>query len=59
MAKEALLNLLANESALVREGVVYGLSHHLDPVVAPTLRRIAETDPSPGVREAALEVLDQ
>ncbi len=56
-AKEALLRLLQNDAALVREGAVYGLADHLDEDARAALRRVGESDSSPGVRESALEVL--
>lgn len=54
-----LMKVLAqNQSSLAREGAVLGLSHHLrDDKVKQLLRRVAEHDPSPGVRAAALDVL--
>lgn len=50
--------LLAHESPLVREGTIYGMAYHRGPVVDRILRRLATDDPSPGVREAASEVLE-
>jgi hypothetical protein len=54
----ALLTLLASESALVREGAIYGLAHHDRPEVVQRLGKIATDDPSPGVRAAAADVLE-
>lgn len=48
-----LIKLLSHESAVVREGAVYGLEEHSGQEVTNELRRISETDPSPGVRTAA------
>ena len=46
-------------SPLVREGAVLGLSHHLQRIgVRDTLHRAAANDPSPGVRRAAAEALE-
>jgi len=46
------------DSPLVREGAIYGLSYHRDSAIDATLRRLAADDASPGVREAAAEILD-
>ncbi len=54
----ALMALLQSESALVREGAVYGLAYHLSKVVVETLEGLVASDQSPGVRAAAAEVLD-
>lgn len=56
----ALLGTLArHSSALVREGAVYGLARHRSSLLAQVpLERLAKSDPSPGVREAATEALD-
>lgn len=50
--------LLEHDSPLVREGAIYGVSAG-DCLVAlgNTLRRMAETDPSAGVRAAAREAI--
>ncbi len=48
-----LIKLLSHESAVVREGAVYGLEEHSGQEVTNELRRVFETDPSPGVRTAA------
>lgn len=53
----ALLALLGHESAVVREGAIYGLQRlEPSPTITDTLTRIAASDPSPGVRSAAAEV---
>lgn len=54
---DVLTRLLEHESPLVREGVVYGLSYHRSPAVDRMLGRIAAEDASPGVREAAADIL--
>ncbi|SRR6266568_2229249 len=53
-----LLPLLDHESALVREGAIYGLSAHMTPEVTTRLRQVAQLDPSPGVGTAAHEALE-
>lgn len=50
----ALVALLSHESAVVREGAIYGLGDHESAEVLALLADIAEGDPSPGVRCAAL-----
>lgn len=58
-AVNALLPLLAHPSPLVREGAVYGLSHHLSRQwVRMRVEYLAAHDLSPGVRAAAVEALD-
>lgn len=52
-----LLKLLAHESAVVREGAIYGLAGHAEQRVKDSLRKLAETDSSPAVRMAAAEIL--
>ena len=53
-----LLSLLEHSSPLVREGAVYGLTDHMDGNVRHALSKLARSDPSPGVRDAANETLD-
>lgn len=55
---EPLLRLLAHREPLVREGAIYGLALHLREDVRDVLRRVANEDTSPAVREAASEALD-
>lgn len=46
-------------SPLVREGAVLGLSHHLQRLgIRDAVRRAFTDDPSPGVRRAAAEALE-
>ncbi len=56
-AKRVLLSLLGHSSPLVREGAVYGLSSYLDDEVVDHLENTRMHDASPGVRDAAIEVL--
>ena len=55
--RAALMPLLGHSIALVREGAIYGLARHLNDSVMAALRELAQSDPSPGVREAAAELL--
>lgn len=55
---ESLLRLLVHPSPVVREGAVYGLSRQRSRRVEDRLRELTVTDPSPGVREAAIHVLE-
>lgn len=50
--------LLRHPSAIVREGAIYGLQSHLSSEVHEQLRILADSDPSAGVRAAAIETLD-
>jgi hypothetical protein len=52
-----LLDLLRHERALVREGALYGLRDHSGELITAEIRRLAETDTSPGVRLVATGVL--
>lgn len=54
-----LLNLLSSKSPLVREGAVYGLSHHLSDEVRQSLLGMSQHEASWGVARAIEEVLDQ
>jgi hypothetical protein len=56
--RAALIPLLHNENALVREGAIYGLREHADAAVIEKLKGLAAYDPSPGVRQAASDTLD-
>lgn len=57
-AEQTIRSLLTHPSSIVREGAVYGLAEIGSATSRDLLRRIAEQDPSPGVREAATESLD-
>lgn len=50
---KVILPLLDHPAPMVREGVIYGLTPHLDESMRAKLEDIAEHDTSPGVREAA------
>jgi|GEM_PF-4382468 len=52
-----LLELLRHDRSIVREGALYGLRGHRGLEVTTEIRRLAETDSSPGVRRAAEGVL--
>jgi HEAT repeat protein len=56
--RTALLPLLDHSSPLVREGAIYGLRQHADATVVAKLRTIAMNDPSPAIRKAASDTLD-
>lgn len=61
-ASQLLRRLLAHSHAVVREGAVYGIAGLAErsPSVLAFLERVAGPDePSPGVREAAADVLDR
>jgi hypothetical protein len=57
--RDALFPLLQHESAVVREGAIYGISNHLNDEALIVLRRIATDDASPAVRQAAADLLDE
>jgi HEAT repeat protein len=57
--RAALLPLLDHESPLVREGAIYGLREHADAAVTRKLMALAGSDPSPAIRHAASDTLDQ
>lgn len=50
--------LLTHADALVREGAIYGLARHIDPALRQDLTRLTSSDPSPAVRQAAADTLD-
>jgi len=56
--RTVLLPLLDNSSPLVREGAIYGLRQHADATVVGKLRILAANDPSPAIRQAASDTLD-
>ena len=58
MCVPVLVPLLYHESALVREGTVYGLAEHLDELVTSELRKVSNNDSSAGVRAAATGTLE-
>ena len=60
VAVPVLLKLVHDDSPLVREGAVYGLEKHASSSTdaRAALRRLAAEDPSPGVKLAAKEALD-
>ncbi len=55
----ALVPLLEHASAVVREGALYGLAHHLDGSTRERIQAIARRDSSVGVRTAAADLLDE
>ncbi len=56
--RTALLPLLDHASPLVREGAIYGLRKHADEAVIKKLKGLAASDPSPAIRQAAHDTLD-
>lgn len=58
LVRPILLRLLGHSSPLVREGAVYGLRHHLNQETYDRLTQLMKSDPSPGVREAAAEAIE-
>lgn len=54
---ELLLALARHASAAVREGAIYGLAYQEAEAVDAELKRLAESDASPGVRAAATGAL--
>ncbi len=55
--RRVLVPLLKHPSAIVREGAIYGLQLHLNPQTREALAAVAASDPSEGVRTAALDAL--
>jgi HEAT repeat protein len=56
--RTTLTPLLEHESPLVREGAIYGLRDHVDDIIVKRLTNLATTDPSPAIRQAARDTLD-
>lgn len=59
LVRSTLVDLLCHESAVVREGAIYGLSNHLDDAVRALLQRIAAEDPSTAVRDVARDAYER
>lgn len=58
-AQRTLLSLLEHPAPLVREGAIYGIFHYLDSSeIRRSLEALSLSDPSPGVRAAAQDMLD-
>lgn len=57
--RSALVPLLGHGSPLVREGAIYGLRDHIDSHVAERLSALARNDPSPAIRQAASDILEE
>ncbi len=57
-ATAALVSLLDHASSVVREGAIYGLAKQSNNDLRKRLQRLAVYDPSPGVRDAAREVIE-
>lgn len=57
LVQRTLLPLLRHPSPLVREGAIYGLAHCLDDAVRHAILQMAQSDPSPGVRASAVDLL--
>lgn len=57
LVQRTLLPLLRHTSPLVREGAIYGLAHCLNEAVRREILQIAQSDPSPGVRASAEDLL--
>ena len=56
--RNTLLRMLRHGDAVVREGAIYGLARHVDEEILRELRQVAATDPSPGVQEAAANLIE-
>jgi len=54
----ALLPLLHHADGMVREFAAAGLSSHPTPAAKRALKRLADTDPNPGVSRVAREILE-
>ena len=57
--RSVLIPLLQHRAAVVREGAIYGLANHIDVEVKRLLLKLVDWDPSPVIRVAAEEVLDE
>jgi hypothetical protein len=55
--RDILVALLHHSDAVVREGVLYGLSMGSIGQHRERIAKLAESDPSPGVRQAASDIL--
>src|SRR5437762_9621830 len=59
LVRSVLVPLLKNPSAIVREGVIYGLTNHCNEEVIKLLEEISQNDPSPAIRTAASEAIER
>ena len=59
LVREILKPYLFHESAVIREGTIYGLQDHVDEEVAGILTELSQKDPSSGVRTSAEDVLTE
>lgn len=59
LVREVLVPLLSHEKNYVREGVLYGLTYHIDSAVAELVQRMKNEDASNVVRQIASDVLDE
>jgi HEAT repeat protein len=57
--RATLMPLLGHASAIVREGAIYGLRGHFNEAVSVKLSELAQRDPSPAIRQAASDTLDE
>ena len=55
--RSVLIPLLADSRAVVRGGAIYGLHDHVNDQVRAMLEELAKTDPSDGVKQAAVDAL--
>jgi hypothetical protein len=58
-ARRVLLPFLQDGTAVCRESAIYALRNHINVTVREALREMSECDPSPGVRQAASDMLAQ
>lgn len=57
LVRRTLVPLLGHDSAVVREGAIYGLQRHINSEIRSTLEEISHIDDSPAVRTAAENTL--
>ena len=58
-ARRVLFPFLQDGTAVCRESAIYALRNHINATVREALREMSECDPSPGVRQAASDMLAQ
>ena len=58
VVRKALIPLLNHKDAVVREGVLYGLTNHLNEDVKRQIEKMEKTDESVIIRKICLEILE-
>ena len=58
LARDTLFHLLFSDSALIREGVIYGLEHHIDRKISSAFKYMLQNDPNKSIKLILKEILN-